>query len=315
METGKKGKLALFFVALVAFSFLPQVAFSKEGEKEGKDFLKEAGVYARKKVNESVGEKVLSSPNLPDITYSPSLEKKKQDKEEIISLFFKRREGEKPSEARLFILAIEGGSSSGKSGKVKEGEEKLKEEKVSFVQKVLTGECYFDRDLKVSSVPLPVVLKCAFGNRVGKLYGELTPRGYSLLLLPKKVEVDGKFFSVKGYCLNEATQDLNVASSVNKRILEKIFLFGTEKGLEGLQEGVKEYYENKDTQTYVQDRTVVQEKKISKSYPLVYGVVSFVQGAFSEFINLFKKEYGQVPVLWTVKAGTTVKAELEVEGK
>jgi hypothetical protein len=193
-------------------------------------------------------------------------------------------------------------------------------QQAQVAKKHLTGYCYFDRALNITTLTLPVELPCQFSDgSVGILAGELMPdlKTYSLILKPQRVIINGVEYKVSsGYVLNRSRSSMNVADEVNKQYLKKVLYAAVSQGAtEGLN-AYQQYVQGKYTTTTVvgtDNPVVVQDHNYPSSYPIVSAALGFLKGLTQAFSQIIQKETNNVPVLYKVNSGKVVYVNLYVE--
>jgi len=193
----------------------------------------------------------------------------------------------------------------------REKTEEKRREKPPEVQKksfYLKGECYIPQKIEVKTLSRPLTVPCIFnGKESGTLHLVLTAdlKTGALLAVPKEVEVNGRIMQVVRGIITTQDGSLNVADEVNRQFLKRIAAAGLISGVHSGFEAYKEYAENKNTTTYaLEGGTVVQEKKIPPSYPLVSAVLGAFSGMAKAVEGILKSKYQGIPVIFIVKPKT-----------
>jgi len=181
---------------------------------------------------------------------------------------------------------------------------------------ILTGECYLDRTLDISTLVMPADLSCTFSDgSTGILQGVFKAdlKTYALLFQPQRVILDnGMVYKVKGVVYNGDRTSINLADKVNKRFLERIVAQSLLAGTNSAFEAYNTYAQNKDSQTIVTGSSgIIQQKSIPSNYPIIAGVLGAVKGAVQGVIGLMQSEFQNIPVIYKVYGGKIFYVELE----
>jgi len=194
--------------------------------------------------------------------------------------------------------------------KKREKTEKTAETPESSVKRenlYLKGECYLPERVEIKTLSRPLTVPCVFNKETGTLNLVLTAdlKTGALLAVPKEVEVNGRVMQVVRGIITTQDGSLNIADEVNRQFLKRIATAGLVSGFHSGFEAYKEYAENKNTTTYALDGgTVIQEREIPPSYPLVSAVLGALSGMAKTVEGILKSKYQEIPVIFVVKPKT-----------
>jgi len=226
------------------------------------------------------------------------VEKPSPDDAYLISRFL--NEDWAPAEASAVSLPVVKKKSA---SQVRSAEQRQKEVKGRQVQ-YLEGECYLPEKIEMRVLTRSVVLPCVFGDRTGKVEAVLSadPKTGALLAVPKKVKIGSRYYEVVRGVITTSDGSLNIADEVNRQYLKRVLASGAIAGFQAGFEAYREYAQNKNTKTYTVDGgTVVQEKSIPASYPLISAVLGAVSGMAKAVQNIMQREFQKIPVIYVVK--------------
>ncbi len=207
--------------------------------------------------------------------------------------------------------------------KMVQAQEEKKEKKAGGEQKgkgrTIFGYCVVDRDIRVGALEMKARFPCVFSDEkisTGFVWGTLQPkpRAYTLLFKPERIEtLMGAYRVVEGVALNGSRSSNNVASTVNTRVIEKIF---AKAGVDTAKESkkmVEEAWKNGGTTVFTTGTVTVQKKEFNLNLLPYYAIwtagLSFAEGV----MDLLQKETKDIPVLFTIHRGARLYVEVVID--
>lgn len=198
---------------------------------------------------------------------------------------------------------------------VAEPQKELYKQQTPVTAKKLVGYCSPEKEYQVSLYPVPATFKCLLNEQPRTLKGKLTPKinNYYLGLTSPEIEGCGEF---KKEITIVKTKDYspNLASSVDKKIIENALLKATTKTAGEVASGIKERLEPEKKTTILLDGlvpVVVEEKKdnwreFQAGIPYMAGA-NLTEALASEILAT----YGRIPPIFYVERNEMYYVEAE----
>lgn len=181
--------------------------------------------------------------------------------------------------------------------------------------KKLTGYCSPEREYQVSLYPVPATFRCLLNEQPKTLKGKLTPKVNNYFLGLTSPEIEG-CRELKKEITIAKTKDYspNLASSIDKKVIENALLKATTKTAGEVASGIKERLEPEKKTTILLDGlvpVVVEEKKdnwreFQAGIPYMAGA-NLTEALASEILAT----YGRIPPIFYVDRNEMYYVEAE----
>lgn len=185
--------------------------------------------------------------------------------------------------------------------------------------KFLFGYCVVDRNIVVGALEMKARFPCIFNDEridSGHVWGTLKPmpKAYSLVFKPERIEtLSGIYFIREGTALNGSRSSVNVATTVNTRVIEKILGKAGVDTAKSTKSMVEEAWKNQGTNVYTTGTVTIEKKEFNIDLLPYYAMWTAGLSIAEGLMDLFQKETQNMPALFSIHRGARLYVEVYVD--